>query len=278
MHWHECNTHNFYLIQKIKQGFSNTIFPVKKNKCGKIFKIMIKSLFNYSLYSHPEIGNFRVWHLANHGAASCPHPSSSKPRHGAVPATRSVSSIGSTHRPLPSSPRPTALRGGPPLPRVVDRRPPPPLRGVVGQPAFVTSFSTERRSQAASAPALGGGPAPFLFNPDVALSFSSTRRIRQLHLTSTRPRDSCFGAAWAPRTPFNRRMVRRNISSPPPQQRDSVGGIRNRAFAHPKNRERPCEGYRQQNSRSSGSHFHSPGVAFWQAPFVDTEAINTNPT
>jgi hypothetical protein len=23
---------------------------------------MIKSLFNYSLYSHPEIGNFRVWH------------------------------------------------------------------------------------------------------------------------------------------------------------------------------------------------------------------------
>jgi hypothetical protein len=60
MHWHECKTHNFYLIQKIKQGFSNTIFPVKKNKCGKIFKIMIKSLFNYSLYSHPEIGNFRV--------------------------------------------------------------------------------------------------------------------------------------------------------------------------------------------------------------------------
>jgi hypothetical protein len=159
--------------------------------------------------------------LANHGAASCPHPSSSKPRHGAVPATRSVSSIGSTHRPLPSSPRPTALRGGPPLPRVVDRRPPPPLRGVVGQPAFVTSFSTERRSQAASAPALGGGPAPFLFNPDVALSFSSTRRIRQLHLTSTRPRDSCFGAAWAPRTPFNRRMVRRNVPSPPPEQRDS---------------------------------------------------------
>jgi hypothetical protein len=57
-----------------------------------------------------------------------------------------------------------------------------------------------------------------------------------------------------------------------------VGGIRNRAFAHPKNRERPCEGCRQQNPRSSGSHFHPPGVAFWQAPFIDTEAINTNPT
>jgi hypothetical protein len=27
----------------------------------KKFKIMRKSLFNYSLYSHPEIGNFRVW-------------------------------------------------------------------------------------------------------------------------------------------------------------------------------------------------------------------------
>jgi hypothetical protein len=41
--------------------FSYTIFPVKKNKCTKNFKIMRKSLFNYSLYSHPEIGNFRVW-------------------------------------------------------------------------------------------------------------------------------------------------------------------------------------------------------------------------
>jgi hypothetical protein len=48
------------LIQKIKQGFSYTIFPVKKSKCWKSFKIMIKSLFNYSFYSHPEIGNFRV--------------------------------------------------------------------------------------------------------------------------------------------------------------------------------------------------------------------------
>jgi hypothetical protein len=50
----------FYLIQKIKQGFSYTIFPVKKNKCWKDLKITRKSLFKYSLYSHPEIGNFRV--------------------------------------------------------------------------------------------------------------------------------------------------------------------------------------------------------------------------
>jgi hypothetical protein len=34
-----------YLIQKIKQGFfSYTIFPVKKNKCWKSFKIMRKLL------------------------------------------------------------------------------------------------------------------------------------------------------------------------------------------------------------------------------------------
>jgi hypothetical protein len=33
-----------------------TIFPVKKNKCWKNFKIMRKLLFNYSFYSHPEIG------------------------------------------------------------------------------------------------------------------------------------------------------------------------------------------------------------------------------
>jgi hypothetical protein len=44
----------FYLIEKIKQW----IFPVKKNKCWKNFKIMRKLLFKYSLYSHPEIGNF----------------------------------------------------------------------------------------------------------------------------------------------------------------------------------------------------------------------------
>jgi hypothetical protein len=40
--------------------FSYTIFLVKKINVGKILKIMIKLLFNYSFYSHPEIGNFRV--------------------------------------------------------------------------------------------------------------------------------------------------------------------------------------------------------------------------
>jgi flavin-dependent dehydrogenase len=36
----------FYLIQKIKQGFYYTIFPVKeKINVGKIFKIMRKFLF-----------------------------------------------------------------------------------------------------------------------------------------------------------------------------------------------------------------------------------------
>jgi hypothetical protein len=39
--------------------FSYTIFPVKKNKGWKCFRIMRKLLFKYSLYSHPEIGNFR---------------------------------------------------------------------------------------------------------------------------------------------------------------------------------------------------------------------------
>jgi hypothetical protein len=34
--------------------------PCKENKCRKNFKIMRKLLFNYSFYSHPEIGNFRV--------------------------------------------------------------------------------------------------------------------------------------------------------------------------------------------------------------------------
>jgi hypothetical protein len=29
--------------------------------------------------------------------------------------------------------------------------------------------------------------------------------------------------------------------------------------------------------RSSRFHFHPPGVAFWQAPFVAAKAINTNP-
>jgi hypothetical protein len=51
----------FYLIlEKQTKDFSYTIFPVKKINVGKNFKIMRKLLFNYSLYSHSEIGNFRV--------------------------------------------------------------------------------------------------------------------------------------------------------------------------------------------------------------------------
>jgi hypothetical protein len=47
-------------LENQTMDFSCTIFPVKKNKCWKNFKIMRKTLFNYSLYSHPEIGNFSV--------------------------------------------------------------------------------------------------------------------------------------------------------------------------------------------------------------------------
>jgi hypothetical protein len=47
-------------LENQTKDFSYTIFPVKKIKCEKIFKIMRKSLFNYSFYSDPEIGNFRV--------------------------------------------------------------------------------------------------------------------------------------------------------------------------------------------------------------------------
>jgi hypothetical protein len=52
-----------YLIQKIKQRFFLYYISCKENKCWKSFKIMRKLLFKYSLYSHPEIENFRVWHL-----------------------------------------------------------------------------------------------------------------------------------------------------------------------------------------------------------------------
>jgi hypothetical protein len=55
MHRHECNTHNFlFNLENQTKDFSYTIFPVKKNKCGKIFKIMRKSLFKYSFYSKKE--------------------------------------------------------------------------------------------------------------------------------------------------------------------------------------------------------------------------------
>jgi hypothetical protein len=62
MHRHECNTHNFlFNLENQTNDFSYTIFAVKKINVGKKnFKIMRKLLFNYSLNSHPEIGNFRV--------------------------------------------------------------------------------------------------------------------------------------------------------------------------------------------------------------------------
>jgi hypothetical protein len=64
MHRHECNTLNFlFKLENKKKDFSYTIFLVKKNKCWKSFKIMGKSLFNCFHYSHPEIGNFRVWQI-----------------------------------------------------------------------------------------------------------------------------------------------------------------------------------------------------------------------
>jgi hypothetical protein len=59
MHRHECNTHNFLFDLKIKQGFFLYYISGKQNKSWKNFKIMIKSLFNYSIYSRPKIGNFR---------------------------------------------------------------------------------------------------------------------------------------------------------------------------------------------------------------------------
>jgi ribosomal protein S3AE len=46
-------------LENETKDFSYTIFPVKKINVEKI-KIMRKLLFNYSLYSPPEIGNFRV--------------------------------------------------------------------------------------------------------------------------------------------------------------------------------------------------------------------------
>jgi hypothetical protein len=61
MHRHECNTHNvLFDLEKSNKDFSYTIFPVKKINVGIFFKFMRKLLFNYFLYSHPEIGNFRV--------------------------------------------------------------------------------------------------------------------------------------------------------------------------------------------------------------------------
>jgi hypothetical protein len=68
MHRHECNTHNvLFDLEKSNKDFSYTIFPVKKINVGIFFKFMRKLLFNYFLYSHPEIGNFRVWHQVIYG-------------------------------------------------------------------------------------------------------------------------------------------------------------------------------------------------------------------
>jgi hypothetical protein len=55
-------THTTFIqFRKIKQGFFLYYISCKeKINVGKNFKIMRKSLFNYSFYSHPEIGNFRV--------------------------------------------------------------------------------------------------------------------------------------------------------------------------------------------------------------------------
>jgi hypothetical protein len=71
MHRHKCNTHSFlFNLENQTKDFSYTIFHVKKNKCWKNFKIMRKSLFNYSFYSHPEIGNFRLWHTSSYKRGS----------------------------------------------------------------------------------------------------------------------------------------------------------------------------------------------------------------
>jgi hypothetical protein len=49
-----------YLNLKIKQGIFLYYISCKENKCWKSCKIIRKLLFNYSLYSHPEIENFKV--------------------------------------------------------------------------------------------------------------------------------------------------------------------------------------------------------------------------
>jgi hypothetical protein len=49
----------FFNLEYQTKDFSYTIFRVKQ-KMLENFKIMRKLLSNYSLYSHPEIGNFRV--------------------------------------------------------------------------------------------------------------------------------------------------------------------------------------------------------------------------
>jgi hypothetical protein len=55
------HTKPFIQFPKNNKGFLYTIFPVKNINVGFLKKkLMRKLLFNYSFYSHPEIGNFRV--------------------------------------------------------------------------------------------------------------------------------------------------------------------------------------------------------------------------
>jgi hypothetical protein len=61
MHQHECNTHikPFFYSENQTMTFSYTRFHVNKINVEKISKIMRKLLFNYSFYSHPQIGKFQ---------------------------------------------------------------------------------------------------------------------------------------------------------------------------------------------------------------------------
>jgi hypothetical protein len=61
VHQHECNTHNFNLIQKIKQGFFFLYYiSCKENKCWAIFlEIKGNRCLNFSSYSRPEIWEFQ---------------------------------------------------------------------------------------------------------------------------------------------------------------------------------------------------------------------------
>jgi hypothetical protein len=52
-------TSNLFYSENQTMTFSYTRFPVNKINVEKIFKIMRKLLFNYSFYSHPEIGKFQ---------------------------------------------------------------------------------------------------------------------------------------------------------------------------------------------------------------------------
>jgi hypothetical protein len=49
----------FFYSENQTITFSHTRFPVNKINVEKIFKITRKLLFNYSFYSHPEIGKFQ---------------------------------------------------------------------------------------------------------------------------------------------------------------------------------------------------------------------------